>query len=177
VLAIRVAPTGELDAAELAEARALCDAAFDGTFSDPDWEHALGGLHALALEGPLLVGHAALVARRLLHGGRSLRTGYVEAVAVPADRRRQGVGAAMMHALDRYLLGGFELGALASSEVARAFYKGLGWQVWPGPTAVLGPDGVRPTPDEDGGIFVRPISVRLDPAVPLVCDWRNGDVW
>ena len=36
-------------------------------------------MHALASEGDRLVGHGSVVQRRLLHGGRALRTGYVEA--------------------------------------------------------------------------------------------------
>lgn len=172
---VRVVPTADLDARS---ARALCEAAFGpGEFTDADWEHALGGLHALAHNGDRLVGHAALVARRLLHAGRALRTGFVEAVAVAPDARRRGVGTALMRALDRHLHGGYELGALTTSEAGRGLYLALGWQAWTGPTAVLAPDGIRPTPDDDGGILVRPVTARLDPALPLVCDWRDGDVW
>jgi aminoglycoside 2'-N-acetyltransferase I len=51
----------------------------------------------------------------------------------------------------------------------------------PGPTCVLTPgQGIRRTPDEDGGIYVFPVPgtpLAPDPAAPLVCDWRDGDVW
>jgi aminoglycoside 2'-N-acetyltransferase I len=169
--------TAVLDDADLAAIRALCDAAFDGDFGDDDWEHTLGGVHALRVEGDRLVAHAALVGRRLLHDGRALRTGYVEAVAVAADRRRRGYGAAVMRALHPYIDRGYTLGALATSDDGAPLYAALGWTRWPGPTAVLSPDGVRGTPDADGAIFVRAVSAHLDPALPLVCDWRNGDVW
>ncbi len=173
--------TAELVDAELAAVRALCDQAFSddsgGDFSDDDWAHALGGVHALGFAGDRLVAHAALVARRFLHADRALRTGYVEAVAVAADRRRRGHGAAVMRALDPYLARGYVLGALATSDDGAPLYSALGWTRWPGPTAALTPDGVRPTPDADGAIFVRPIGVRLDPGRPLICDWRDGDVW
>jgi hypothetical protein len=33
------------------------------------------------------------------------------------------------------------------------------------------------TPNDDRGIFVRPVTADLDPAELLVCDWRDGDVW
>jgi len=62
-------------AASLGAARALLEEVFRGNLSDDDWEHALGGVHALVWEDGELVGHAALVQRRLLHGGRALRTG------------------------------------------------------------------------------------------------------
>jgi aminoglycoside 2'-N-acetyltransferase I len=169
--------TAELDDAALAAVRALCDKAFEGDFSDADWEHALGGVHALGYEDDRLVAHAALVARRLLHADRALRTGYVEAVAVAADRRRRGHGAAVMRALDPYLAGGYVLGALATTDDGAPLYVALGWSRWPGPTAVLTPDGIRPTPDACGAIFVRTVGATLDPEQPLICDWRDGDVW
>lgn len=171
---LRIVPTADVD---LAPVRALCDAAF-GTaeFNDDHWDHALGGLHALVHDGDRLVAHAALVTRRLLHAGRSLRTGYVEAVAVSPDARRRGHGTAVMRALERHL-DGYALGALAASDQGRTLYLGLGWTVWPGTTAVLAPTGIEPTPEEDGGILVRPATARLDPGSPLICDWREGDVW
>ena len=169
--------TAVLDDADLAAIRALCDAAFDGDFGDDDWEHTLGGVHALRFEGDRLVAHAALVGRRLLHDGRALRTGYVEAVAVAADVRRRGLGAAVMRALDPYIARGYALGALATSDAGAPLYAALGWTRWPGPTAALTPDGIRPTPGADGGIFVRAVGGDLDPGQPLICDWRDGDVW
>jgi hypothetical protein len=59
---------------------------FGADFATPTREHALGGVHALVVEGDRLIAHASLVARRLLRRGRSLRTGCVEAVAVAPDR-------------------------------------------------------------------------------------------
>ena len=173
---VTVAHTADLDDATRSAVRALLDSAFGGGFADTDWEHALGGMHALAWEGPALVGHAALVQRRLLHGGRALRTGYVEAVAVCPSHRRRGIAADLMRELDRLVRGGYELGALAASEQAVGLYAALGWTPWTGPTAGLTPDGIRPTPDEDS-IMVLPVTAVLDPAAVLVCDWRDGDVW
>jgi aminoglycoside 2'-N-acetyltransferase I len=39
------ASTDALSVAFLAELRRLLDAAFEGEFSDDDWNHALGGVH------------------------------------------------------------------------------------------------------------------------------------
>lgn len=174
---VQVAHTADLDAATLARARALLDAVFEGELGDHDWEHALGGMHALAYERGELVGHASVVQRRLLHGGRALRTGYVEAVGVRADRRRRGHAAAMMAALERVIRGAYDLGALGSTDEALPFYAARGWKRWEGPTSALTPDGIVRTADEDGGIFVLPVAARLDLSGPLVCDWRDGDPW
>lgn len=176
-LRVQVAHTGRLDAAVLAVARDLLFAAFEGDFADPDWEHALGGLHALAWEGSELVGHASLVQRRLLHRGRAWRTGYVEGVGVRSDRRGLGFGAAVMAELEDAARGAYDLAALGATDAAAGFYAARGWQRWQGPTSALTPSGVVRTPEEDGGIFVLPFSVGLDLGGELTCDWRDGDVW
>ena len=174
---LHIVHTADLDPATLAAARALFDAVFGDRFDDHDWEHALGGMHALAWEGDELIGHASLIQRRMLHGGRALRTGYVEGVAVRADRRRRGVGAALMEPLERLLRNAYELGALAATDDGARLYASRGWRRWAGPTAALTPDGIVRTPDEDGSIFVLELSAPLDLAGELVCDWRDGDVW
>ena len=173
---IRTAHTADVDVTTLAAARALLYEAFDD-LSEHDWEHSLGGVHALAFDGDTLVGHASVVQRRLLHGGRAPRTGYVEGVAVRADQRRRGHGAAMMEALERVIRGAYDLGALAATDEAAALYAGRGWQQWRGPSSALTPDGVRRTADDDGGIYVLPGAVPLDLDGELTCDWRDGDVW
>jgi aminoglycoside 2'-N-acetyltransferase I len=168
--------TWQAPEATLTAARTLLDEAFDGDFSDEDWEHSLGGVHALVWDGDELIGHGAVVQRRLVHGGRALRAGYVEGVAVRADRRRQGVGGAVMAALEDVVRGAYPLGALSASEDALAFYAARGWQRWRGRTFALTPAGVERTEEEDDGIFVLPV-VPLDLAGDLTCDWRDGDVW
>lgn len=175
---IRTAHTAGLDAATLAQARALLDRVFEDEMTDHDWEHALGGIHALAYEDGELVGHASVIQRRLLHGGRALRAGYVEGVAVLAEHRRRGHGRAMMQALERVIRGAYEIGALGATDEAAAFYRDLGWEVWQGPTHALTPDGIVRTADDDGSIWVLAVEgVPLDVSAALTCDWREGDVW
>jgi aminoglycoside 2'-N-acetyltransferase I len=174
---LRTAHTADLDAATLQAARHLLNEAFDGDLTDHDWEHALGGVHALVWEDGELVGHASVVQRRLLHGGRALRAGYVEGVGVRADRRGHGHGGAMMAALERVVRGAYDLGALSSTEEALAFYAARGWQLWQGPSSALTPAGIVRTADDDGGIYVLPGAVPLDLSGELTCDWRDGDIW
>lgn len=174
---VRTAHTADLEAATLTAARALLHDVFEGDFDEHDWEHSLGGVHALAWDGEELVGHASVVQRRLLHGGRALRAGYVEGVGVRADRRRRGVGGALMDTLERVVRGAYDLGALGATDEARDFYTGRGWRLWQGPTSALTPAGTRRTPDEDGAIYVLPGATALDLAGELTCDWRDGDVW
>jgi aminoglycoside 2'-N-acetyltransferase I len=174
---VRTAHTSDLDAAALRAAHDLMADVFGDEMSDDDWDHALGGVHALVWEGDELIGHASVVQRRLLHAGRALRTGYVEGVAVRADRRRQGHGAALMAAVERVVRGAYELGALGATTEGAALYTARGWKQWQGPTSALTPAGVERTEGEDGCIYVLPVDVPLDLSGELACDWREGDVW
>lgn len=174
---VRTAHTAQLDAGTLEAARRLLYDVFEGDWTDDDWEHALGGVHALVWDGNELIGHGSVVQRRLLHGGRALRTGYVEGVGVRADRRGQGHGAGLMAALEQVMRGAYELGALSSSEEAVTFYAARGWQLWLGPTSAITPKGVVRTAEEDGGIFVFPLGAKLELDGGLACDWRDGEVW
>lgn len=174
---LRIAHTADLDADTLSTARSLLDDAFDGDFSDDDWEHSLGGMHALVWEGADLIGHAAVVQRRLLYGGRALRTGYVEGVAVRADRRRGGYAGAMMTALERVIRDAYDIGALSATDEAAGLYSGRGWLLWRGPSYALTPKGVERTADDDGAIYVLPQAIQMDLSAELTCDYRDGDVW
>ena len=174
---LATAHTADLDAAALAAARTLLDAVFGDDMSDDDWDHALGGVHALVWEHDELIGHAAVVQRRLLHAGRALRAGYVECVAVRVDRRGRGHAAALMAALERVIRGAYDLGALSATDAGARLYTARGWKRWRGPTSVLGPAGIARTEEDDGSVYVLPAAAALDPTAPLTCDWRDGDVW
>ena len=192
-VAVHLVHTFQLGGADRLDVRDLLDAAFAGGFGgfdEHDWEHCLGGMHVLLWEGSQLVGHAAVVQRRLLHSGRALRAGYVEAVAVRADRRRLGHATALMDRVHDVIRGAYDLGALSAGDQALTLYTGLGWQVWRGPTWALTPDGRRRTPEDDGGVLVLPappagaagtaprdLDLDLDLDGDLTCDWRDGDVW
>jgi aminoglycoside 2'-N-acetyltransferase I len=176
-MTVTVAHTAQLGPAILASARAMLDEAFGGEFDDADWQHALGGMHAVAFDGDRLVAHGSVVQRRMVHRGRALRVGYVEAVAVAGDHRRRGLASAVMDELEQIIRGGYDLGALSASDAGAALYLSRGWQRWDGRTAALTPAGTVRTPEEDGNVFVLPVTAALDPVEELVCDWRDDDVW
>ncbi|WP_148615688.1 GNAT family N-acetyltransferase [Nocardioides rubriscoriae] len=166
--------TAHLTTADLAQVRDLMDTAFED-FTDHDWAHALGGVHVLLRRDEVVVAHGALVQRRLLVEGRSLRCGYVEAVAVDPARCRQGLGSQVMAELEA-LARAYDVLALSASTAGVPFYEARGWHLWRGPSSVLAPDGPEPTPDDDGAIYVLG-GTGLDLDAPIACDWRDGDVW
>ena len=180
VITARLVHTADLDNESREEARRMVIDAFGGGenhFSDADWKHALGGMHAVISHHGALIGHAAVVQRRLLYRNSALRCGYVEGVAVREDWRGQGLAGALMDAIEQVLRGAYDVGALSASNAGRHLYARRGWLPWRGPTSVLAPTGLQRTPDDDGSIFVFPVSVDLDTDEAIACDWRNGDVW
>jgi len=80
----------------------------------------------------------------------------------------------VMAPLERIIRGAYDLGALASSDMAIPFYEARGWQRWQGPTWALTPHGVTRTEDDE--VFVLPVAT-VDVHAALTCDWRDGDVW
>ena len=151
--------------------------AFGGEFTDADWEHALGGMHALICHHGALIAHAAVVQRRLLYRGTALRCGYVEGVAVREDWRGQGLA----HRGDGRRRTGHPWrvpsGCVGSSEAARPMYTARGWLPWQGPTSVLAPAGLTRTPDDDGRCSSCRSAWTSTPPPTVACDWRDGDVW
>jgi aminoglycoside 2'-N-acetyltransferase I len=171
-----VASTDEISRAELAAIRSLIEEAFEGTFDENDWVHALGGTHVYVVDG-VIVAHAAVVPRTLVAADRELRTGYVEGVATARTHRHLGLGSKAMREIAAIIATSFELGALATG--VQGFYHRLGWESWRGPTYVSSPSGRVRTADDDGGILIMrtPRTPELDTRVSLTCDWRQGDVW
>ena len=67
---LRTAHTAWLRVEELRAIRDLLDEAFEDEIRDTDYEHSLGGIHALVWEGDQLVGHGSVVI-----GGCSIASG------------------------------------------------------------------------------------------------------
>jgi aminoglycoside 2'-N-acetyltransferase I len=174
VTELRTLHTADLDAGMRSQIRGLMDAAFDGVCDDT-YENVLGGIHTLVIEDGELIAHASVVQRRMLHGGLALRTGYIEGVAVRADRRRRGHGDAMMAVLERFVRSGYQLGALGASTEGSRLYASRGWQLWRGPISAMTPSGIRPTPAAT--VYVLPVSVPVDVSAELTCDWRPASPW
>ena len=178
---IRTAATHDLTVDEVTTIRALLLGAFEddehGGFTEDDWQHSIGGTHFVAEEEGRIVGHASVVERDIHVGGRSLRTGYVEAVAADPAQQRRGIGTALMGHVNEHIRARYELGALGTG--SQAFYERLGWEIWRGPSSVRTDHDDEPTADEDGYILVLRThsTLELDLDAPISCEWRPGDVW
>ena len=144
------------------------DAAFasdeDGSFTDDDWAHALGGVHfVLELDGRIVT-HASIVERVLEVGDRPLRTGYVEAVATALDLQGAGYGTRVMAEATAHIRERFELGALGTGRHSLLRATRVGGR-WSGPAFVRTADG--PAPDtRRRGLHPRPGDALVTAARP-----------
>jgi aminoglycoside 2'-N-acetyltransferase I len=177
---VRSVSSDELTDREREAIRKLLDAAFDSEqdgFTDADWQHTASGRHFLLQTARNIYGHASVVPRELETGGRRLRTGYVEAVAISPGQQRRGLGRRIMLEVSAYIRDTYELGALSTG--SNAFYEGLGWRTWKGALFVRTARALEATPDDDGSLMVltTPRTPPLDLAAPISCEWRPGDVW
>ena len=177
---VRRSTTDALSISDVQAIRDLLWSAFppgDEGFTEDDWNHGLGGVHMILELDDRIVGHASVVERDLHLGARSVRTGYVEAVAIDPARQGRGLGSRLMTDVNAHIRQQFELGALGTGR--HRFYERLGWWTWRGPASVRTEHGPERTPDEDGYILVleTPASPPLDLDAPISCEWRSGDVW
>jgi aminoglycoside 2'-N-acetyltransferase I len=169
--------TPELSQSRLTEIRRLLDQAFEGRFSDDDWDHTVGGIHVLVADADAIVSHAAVVARVLEVAHHRFNTGYVEGVATAPDRQREGLGSLAMARLSTALRNRFAMGGLSTSR--HQFYERLGWERWRGPTYVRdGADEIRTEAEDEGVMVLRfGVSRAVDLTAPLSCETRAGDDW
>jgi len=177
--AIRLVRSAELSADEWSTLTQLCIAAFNEDW-EGYWESIGPGIHVIAAEAERgVVAHAAIVDRLIYPGQATLRSGYVEAVAVWPDLQGQGHGTRVMKVIDSLIDKGYELGALGTG--SQGFYQRIGWEVWQGPTWIRERGGrLERSPDEDGGIMIRRTPATppdLDLSLPIAVDWRPGEVW
>jgi aminoglycoside 2'-N-acetyltransferase I len=175
-----IAEPGELSQSDLNTAEALVREAFGDGFRSHDWLHGVGGVHVMITEGDDLLAHAAVVSRTLRHQDDVLPTGYVEAVAVRGDQQGRGLGRLVMDHAESIIRTHHDIGALNAVETAAPFYAGRGWRPWIGPTQADSPSGVIDTYDRADRIFL--LTQAGSPrdfveSIPLICDWRVGDLW
>jgi len=168
----------QIDAGTRLALRTLWDRAFGDRFSDVDADHAYGGVHVMACDGELLIGHASAVPRRIRFGDQPWHTvGYVEGVATDPGRQGEGIGRRMMEMLRTEMSSRWPC-ALLSTGRATGFYELLGWERWRGLSYTQTATGVVPDGDHGGLMILRlDSSVVPDLSVDVTCEDRSGDAW
>jgi aminoglycoside 2'-N-acetyltransferase I len=159
------------------ELREWLTAAYADDFAAEDWVHTLGGLRALVRDEHGIVSHAALVPRIIVCDGRSLRAGYIEAVATRSDQRRRGNAKMVLGKLGEIIARDYDIGVLSTG--LPSVYSPLGWERWRGASYAQTFGGrVRTAADDDGLMVLRTSRTpHLDLSGDIVADWRSGDIW
>lgn len=166
-----------LSSLKLDEIRNFLETAYEGDFMAEDFEHCLGGVHALVYLDGQLVGHGAVIPRQLMNADTTFEVGYVEAVATHLEFRRTGIATAVMEALEKHITNNFNFGALSTGDEAMLLYQSRGWITWTGKTGVMRKGVSFDTPEDDGGIYLFGNIDCLDSSHLLLCQDRPGDAW
>lgn len=155
--------------------RAFLNEAYEGDFSESDFENALGGQHFIRSESGRLIAHASVVARSISIDGTAWKVGYVEAVAVAADFRGRGFGRQIMQQVTGFCRSGYQVAMLSTGE--HGFYERFGWVRLDAKSFAETPSGLVRTEDDDDGLMVLTALENILAADQIACDFRNGDVW
>jgi aminoglycoside 2'-N-acetyltransferase I len=136
-----------------------------------------GGWHFLAYHDELLVSHAMVTTRWLqMEDQPLLKTAYIDAVATLPAYQGLGYGSALMRQLARDIDHEYMIACLETDR--ETFYERLSWQIWRGPLAGRGEQGMIPTPEQRGVMVLRlsqtPI---LDLNSMLTIECQAGRIW
>ena len=154
----------------------MLDAAFEGDFSNEDWEHTFGGYRFLGFLEAKLIAHGAIVPRKILVDSKLLTVGYIEGVAVHPEYWRNGYGSSLMAASTKVCRENFEFSMLSTDE--KAFYTKHGWRDFEGESFVLvqGTE-VRSEEEDEGLMYLLGNSTSDKSPRKVLCESRSGDSW
>ena len=175
---VRMYATEELSEARRTEVIDVCNAAHD----QPDFRRLFahyipsGGRHFLAYKGAELVSHAVVTTRGVQPDGLPiLRTAYIDAVSTRPVDQGNGYGTAVMRRLAAEIPD-YEIGCLQTDKPG--FYDRMDWELWRGPLAGRGDDGVVPTPNQRGVMVLRlPRTPPLDLDSLLTIEVQPDRIW
>jgi len=155
VCTIEVFATEELAPDRRAAVIEVCVAAHQNDEFRRMFSHFIpsGGRHFLGYLDDELVSHAVVTPRAVQPEGLPiLRTAFVDAVSTLPRHEGQGCGSAVMRRLAAEIPD-YRIGCLQTD--IPGFYERLGWELWRGPLAGRGADGLVPTPDQQGVMVLR----------------------
>jgi aminoglycoside 2'-N-acetyltransferase I len=173
---VKTAYTQDLNEATRSAVVSLCTEAHQVDFGPLFSFLPPEGVHFLGYLGDELVSHAVTTTRWLQPETLPLlRTAYVDAVATLPAYQGQGFSSAVMRHLAKISSDNYEIACLETDQVS--FYERLGWDLWRGPLAGRGEQGLIPTPDQTGIMILRlPQTPALDLDSLLTIEVQ-GRIW
>lgn len=154
----------------------LLSDAFEGDFSEEDWQHTFGGTRFLGFLDNSLIAHGAVVERPMRIDGIQTKVSYVEGIAVAPEHWRKGFGSLLMVEITSHCKSESSLSMLSTDE--RVFYRKHGWRNFEGESYVL-VDGIEVrSVDEDAGLmYLLGLNQETQAPGKVVCNSRDGDAW
>ena len=176
-IVVKTVPTEDLTASQRSSVIDVCIAAHNNEeFRKLFTYVASGGRHFLAYRGSELVSHAVVTTRWVQPEGQDvLKTAFVDAVATLPAVQGRGYASATMRQLAEDIRD-YEIACLQTGRTT--FYERLGWEVWHGPLAGRGDDGLIPTPNQRGVMVLRlPMTPPLDLETTLTIECQPERIW
>lgn len=155
--------------------RSFLNEAYEGDFSDSDYENALGGQHFIRFEGGHLIAHASVVKRSISIDDTAWNVGYVEAVAVAADFRGRTFGRQIMQQVTDFCRRKYEVTMLSTGE--HGFYERFGWVRLDATTFVKTASGLVRTEEDDDCLMLLSDVPDLTNARRVVALDRSESPW
>lgn len=155
--------------------RVFLNEAYEGDFSDSDYENALGGRHFMIFVGGHLIAHASVVTRSISLDDTAWNVGYVEAVAVAADFRGRTFGRRIMQQVTDFCRGNYEVAMLSTGE--HGFYERFGWVLLDATTFVETAMGLVRTEEDDDCLMLLSDVSDLTNARRVVALDRSESPW
>lgn len=150
--------------------------AYEGDFSEQDWQHTFGGARFVGTIDDQIVAHAAVVPRAVLINDLPMSIGYLEGVAVSSRFQGQRLGSQLLQYVSDFCRSNYEISMLSTDEFD--FYGKCGWQRFKGTSGVMQDSAKTLTPEEDDGLmYLAGKSTKSIEISTAYCDWREGDCW
>jgi aminoglycoside 2'-N-acetyltransferase I len=176
-MTVVVSATEDLTAAQRTAVIDVCVAAHENDdFNNLFTYVAAGGRHFLGYRGSDLASHAVVTTRWLQPDGQPvLKTAFVDAVSTLPAYQHEGHASAVMSRLAT-AIDDYDVGCLQTD--IPGFYERLGWQLWRGPLAGRGQDGLIPTSQQTGVMVFRlPRTPSLDLESQLTIECQPERIW
>ena len=158
------------------ELRDLLNDAFEGDFSEEDWQHTYGGIRFMGYLNDELIGHGAVVSRNMNVDDKKINVGYVEAIAIVSAHCRKGFGSRLMEEITAYCQSKFSLSMLSTGE--KAFYRRHGWLDFEGESYIsLNQVEMRSKEEDEGLMYLFGMNEIAGMPKKIVCESRSGDAW
>lgn len=144
-------------------------------FSVENLSNAFGGIHFLAYENKMLIGHVAVVQRSMLLDNKPHKVGYVESLGVHPNYQHKGVAGSLVKEINLMIDKCYHFGALSPLNETKNLFEEAGWNEMMSPYYEYTLVGIVPSSIQC--VMTYSNRLALDSKKKLVCDYRENNAW